>query len=79
MKFCKYKFTEGSSRGQTCRVPLITTCDRSKPSEPMEFRGIEWNKKHPQKMMMYPTADEQEDLCFWHQRKSIRDKIGKES
>ena len=79
MNSCKYKFTEGSSRGQTCGAPLLATCDRSEPSKPTEFRGIGGTKKNPQKMMMHPEADEQSDFCFWHQRKHNADKIGKES
>ena len=79
MKFCKYRFTEGPSRGQTCDTPLIATCDTSKPSEPTEFKGQDWTKKKPQMMAMYPTAEEQGDLCFWHQRKNIRDKVGRET
>ncbi|MCK4330912.1 hypothetical protein KAX02_13865 [candidate division WOR-3 bacterium] len=79
MKFCKYRFTEGPLRGLTCDAPLIATCNRSKSSELIEFKGREWTKKKPQKMAMYPTAEEQSDLCFWHQRKDIRDKVGRET
>ena len=74
MNFCKYRLPAGPSRGLICGVPLIATCDRSKSSKPTEFKGIEWTKKNPQKMMMYPEADEQENLCFWHQKqKDIKD------
>lgn len=79
MNFCKYRFTDGPSREQTCGAPLIATCDRSKSSELTEFRGIEWTKKKPQKMMIFPTAEKQENLCFWHQRKHIEDKLGRET
>ena len=79
MRFCKYKFIDGYSRGQICGAPIIATCDRSKPSEPVEFRGTEWTEKTPQTMMMYPTADTQSDFCFWHQRRDKKDITGKES
>ena len=77
MKFCKYRFTSGPIRGLICGEPLIATCDRSKPSELTEFKGIEYTKKNPQKMMIYPTAEKQDDLCFWHRKKLIEDNIGK--
>lgn len=79
MKFCKYRFTSGSLRGQVCGVPLIATCDRLQLSEFNKFKGRDWTKKNPQRMMLYPTAEKQDNLCFWHQRKHIEDKIGKES
>jgi hypothetical protein len=79
MKFCKHIITRGPSRRLPCGEPLIATCDRSKLSSLIEFRGQEWTKKKLQRMNMYPEAEEQEDLCFWHQRKYIEDKIGRES
>ena len=79
MNFCRYRFPNGPSRGEICGTPLIATCDRLKPSELTEFRGTEWIKKNPQKMMLYPTAEEQENLCFWHQRKHTEYKIGRET
>lgn len=79
MNFCRYRFPNGPSRGEICGTPLIATCDRSKSSELTEFRGTEWTKKNPQKIMLYPTAEEQSDLCFWHQRCNSADVVGKET
>lgn len=70
-----------------CRLcfdtPAIATCDRSKPSELVEFKGQMWTKKNPQKMMLYPTAKTQNNLCYWHQyQQEAREgkwKVGKES
>ena len=79
MKFCQYIITKGTSKGLRCGTPLIATCDRSQPSELTEFKGRDWTEKHPQTMMMYPEAEEQDNLCFYHKQKQIEDKIGKET
>ncbi|MDO9592990.1 MAG: hypothetical protein Q7I98_07360 [Erysipelotrichaceae bacterium] len=55
MKFCK-----------NCGILLIATCDRTKPSELVEWKGQEWTKKKPQFMWMFPTAKKQDDLCYNH-------------
>ena len=63
--------------------PVIATCDRSKPSELVEFKGQMWTKKNPQKMMLFPTAKTQSKLCYWHQyqqeARKGKWKVGKES
>ena len=79
MKLCQYRFTSEPARGQKCETPLIAICDRSKPSQPVEFRGQKWTKKHPQIISMYPEAEEQNNLCFFHQQKEVKDNIGGES
>lgn len=79
MKLCQYIFTSGPARRQKCEAPLIATCDRSKPPQPVEFRGQEWTKKRPQMISMYPEAKEQNNLCFFHQQKEAKDNIGGES
>lgn len=56
----------------SCRIcggPLIVTCDRSKKSVLTEVMGMGWMKTAPEYMWMYPTAEEQSDLCFYHQWK----------
>lgn len=50
-----------------CGAPLMATCDRTKKSVLTEFMGMEWMKTKPQFMYMYPTAEKQSDLCFYHQ------------
>ena len=62
-----------------CNQLLTTTCDRDKPSELTEYKGIEWTEKHPQFMMLYPTAEEQSKLCPYCEDKLYPHKIGKES
>ena len=62
-----------------CNQLLIATCDRSKPSESVEFKGREWTERKPQFMMLYPTAKEQSKLCPYCEDKLYPIKIGKES
>lgn len=66
-------------RCKECGQALIATCDRSKPSELVEFKGIKWTKGKPQFMMFYPTAEEQSKLCPYCENKLYPAKIGKES
>ena len=66
-------------RCSTCNQLLVATCDRSKPSELVEFKGIEWTKKKPQFMWMFPTADEQSKLCLYCKDRLHPVKVGKES
>lgn len=56
-------------RCRICNQRLIVTCDRSQPSKPTEFLGTSWLKTKPQFMRMYPSlpAEEQSDLCWYHQ------------
>jgi DNA-binding Lrp family transcriptional regulator len=54
-----------------CGAPLIATCDRNKPSELVEYMGMGWTKTKPQLMWVYPTAEKQSDLCFYHQQKEM--------
>ena len=56
-------------RCRICNQLLLATCDRTQPSEPVEFLGTSWLKTKPQIMRMYPTAEEQSDLCWYHQKK----------
>jgi hypothetical protein len=58
MKYCRL-----------CGDALIATCDKTKKSVLTEVVGQEWTKTKPQLMRMYPTAEEQSDLCFYHQRR----------
>lgn len=51
-----------------CNTILIATCDRSKKSELVEYKGQLWTKTNPQFMYMYPTAEKQDDLCFYHRQ-----------
>ena len=64
MRFCRI-----------CGASLISTCDRTKKSELVEYMGQEWNKTKPQFMYMYPTAEKQSDLCFYHQRNHSADEF----
>ncbi len=57
MKYCRL-----------CGDALIATCDRTQKSELVEYAGQEDMKTKPQLMWMYPTAEEQSDLCFYHQQ-----------
>lgn len=56
MKFCKI-----------CNALLISTCDRTKKSRLVKWKGQEATKTNPQFMHMYPIAKEQSNLCFYHQ------------
>ena len=62
-----------------CSQALITTCDRNKPSELTEYKGIEWTEKHHQFMMLYPMTQGQNKLCSYCEDKLHPPKIGKES
>ena len=66
-------------RCSICNQLLLATCDRSKPSELTEFKGIEWTKTKPQFMMLYPIAEEQSKLCPYCEERLQPMKIGKES
>jgi len=55
MRFCRI-----------CFAPIIATCDRSKPSEEVEWLGTSWLKTKPQFIAMFPEAEKQSDLCFYH-------------
>ena len=68
-----------TKRCNNCNQLLIATCDRSKPSKLTKFKGIEWTEKHPQFMMLYPTAEEQSKLCPYCEDKLYPPEIGKES
>ena len=52
-----------------CGDTLIATCDRTRKSVLTKFMGQEWTKTKPQLMWMYPTAEKQDDLCFYHKLK----------
>lgn len=66
-------------RCSICDQLLLATCDRSKPSELVETKGIEWTKTKPQFMMLYPTAEKQSLLCPYCEDRLYPIKIGKES
>lgn len=55
-----------------CGGTLVATCDRNKKSVLTEFMGMGWMKTAPEYMWMYPTAEKQSDLCFYHQWKEIK-------
>lgn len=55
-------------RCRKCFAPIITTCDRSKPSEAVEWLGRQWTVENHQTMMMYPSEKPiTTDLCYRHQ------------
>lgn len=64
-------------RCRICNQPIIATCDRTKESELVLFktgRAADPITTH----MMYPTAEEQDDLCYRcrHRKDS---KVGRQS
>lgn len=64
-------------RCKICDQPIIATCDRTKESKLMLFetgRAADPITTHT----MYPTAEEQDDLCFRCRRKGAL-KVGKQS
>lgn len=66
-------------RCSICNQLLLTTCDRSKPSEPVEWMGSLWTKKKPQVINFYPKVEEQSKLCPYCEDRLHPIKIGKES
>ena len=78
-EYAKYLIRCILPRCWKCDQLLLATCDRSKPSELTEFKGIEWTKKNPQIMMLYPTAKEQSKLCPYCEDRLYPTKVGKES
>jgi hypothetical protein len=59
------EFKQNLPRCSKCNQLLTVTCDRSKPSEFVEWLGTEWTKKKPQRMWMFPTAENQSKLCSY--------------
>ncbi len=49
-----------------CGGELVLTCDRTKPSELVEWKGMEWSPQKPEMINFYPTAKEQEMKCHYH-------------
>ena len=66
-------------RCKNCGQPLTVTCDRSKPSELVEWKGIHWTKTNPQKMWMFPTTSKQNRYCPYCEDRLHPVKFGKES
>jgi len=79
MKLCQYRFTSGPMRGLKCEASLIATCDRSKPSQPVECMEETKNYDRTWIMNMYSEAEEQNNLCFYHQQKEKKAQAGGES
>lgn len=78
-KYAKYLIRCELPRCSLCDQLLLATCDRSKPSELTEFKGIEWIKTKPQFMRMFPVVDKQSKVCFYCEERLHPIKIGKES
>lgn len=78
-KYLLYLLRCAVRRCRICCQPLIATCDRSKPSQLDKFKGREETKTKPQFMWMFPTADEQSDLCGYCEGVLNPVKVGKES
>lgn len=70
-------------RCRICFQPIISACDRLKPAERVEWLGQMWTEAHPQIIMMFPTAEDQPKLCYYHQKQaeiiSGRRAVGKDS
>ena len=66
-------------RCSICNQVLIATCDRTKPSQLVEFKGRDGTEAKPQFMWLYPTAKEQSKLCPYCEDRLYPMKIGKES
>lgn len=78
-EYAKYLVRCELPRCSMCSQLLIATCDKSKPSELVRFKGREWTKTKPQFMMFYPTAEEQSSLCPYCEDRLHPVKVGKES
>ena len=78
-KYAKYLMRCVLPRCRVCYQLLIATCDRNLPSKLVEFEGIQWLKTKPQKIMMFPTAEEQSTICPHCESLLHPLKVGKES
>lgn len=78
-KYAKYLIRCELPRCRVCYQLLLITCDRSMQSKLVEFRGKQWLKTKPQKMMMFPTAEEQSNICPHCESQLHPLKVGKES
>ena len=79
MTKAEYLIMRKLSHCSKCNQLLTITCDRSKPSELTEYKGLEWTEKHPQFMMLYPIRKKQSKLCPYCEDRLNPIKIGKES
>ena len=77
-KYAKYLIRCELPRCRICYQLLIATCDRNLPKS-VEFLGEQWLKTKPQKMMMFPTAEEQPSICNHCESQLHPLKVGKES
>lgn len=75
MRTCQYRFPDGPLRGLRCGAEILTVCDRSEPSELVDWKGEIYKQK-----WMFPNAakEKQPQLCYYHQRIG-EDIVGKES
>jgi hypothetical protein len=78
-KYLEYLIRCELPRCRICNHPLIATCDRSKPSQLVHYKGREETKTKPQYMWVFPTAEEQSSLCPYCESKLHSIKVGKES
>ncbi|MCK4307860.1 hypothetical protein KAW50_06525 [candidate division WOR-3 bacterium] len=78
-KYAKYLIRCELPRCSMCSQLLIADCDRSKPSKLTRFKGRMETKTKPQFIWMFPTADEQNDLCGYCESELNPVKIGKDS
>jgi len=62
---------------RVCGAIVLSTADRSQPSERVEWRGIHWTPTKPQTMAIYPSLPA-ENLCFYH-RNYVKELGGKDA
>jgi len=80
-KTANYILIHKLPRCKNCGQLLILTCDRSKPSELVEWLGTEWTKANPEEMWLFPTASnyKQNEYCPYCEDKLRPIRVGKES
>ena len=59
-----------------CGQRVLGKIDRSRPSERVEWKGVNWTEAKPTFMPMFPSLPPG-DLCFYHEKK--KEETGRES
>lgn len=73
-----YEIIERLPRCTTCNQLVLSTVDKSKGSEMVEWKGESWTEENPTFMPLFP-CEEFPEICNYCRDKLDPPKVGKES